>query len=197
MYNVEFMNDMEFENLPYETMGEKVGVCDRDNRRIFVRASGIKPLDAFNAIHEIEHMQDGEWGKNAHHRDPKRPGVYYKGFGDIVSQILPVAASFIPGVGPLLGAGMGATGNFGLNSSIQSQPKQPSVQQSTPMGMPQQAQPQAPQSSVIQPSVGSSQSSGGTPPLQGGLTDRVRAFFSGRNPTQEFGKSNQSFSGGL
>lgn len=191
MYSVKFMNDQEFESLPYRDMGEKVGVCDRNRGEIYVRSSGMPVLDTFNTIHEIEHMEDGEWGRHANHQDPEMAGVYYKGFGDFFSQALPMIASAIPGVGSVLGPVMSATGNFGLNKSLQSQSKAPDSTNYGSGNVMQSFQPQQPQASVVNPTS----TGGGVGPSAGvspGLSDKVKGYFGGRSPQDEFRSSKQT-----
>jgi hypothetical protein len=210
MYNVEFMNDIEFEALPYSEMENKVGVCDRNNRKIYVRSSGVKPLDSFNALHEIEHMEDGEWGRHADHQDKDRPGIYYKGFGDIFNTIAQ-AASFIPSpIQPAAAAYSTASGvkqaATGSNFFGGNKPQQP--QQAPQASAMQSFKPQAPvtpQSNVIQPTGGGQGQGGGITGMNPSLVEKVRGYFGGRSPQEEFitqkqgangfGQGNTSFSG--
>ena len=76
MYKVEFLNDVEFEALPYPDMHTSLGVADPKLGRAYVRRTGIPMVDYFNMAHELEHLEDGDQGVHADH---KRNGVYYKG----------------------------------------------------------------------------------------------------------------------
>jgi hypothetical protein len=210
MYNVEFMNDVEFEQLPYSEMESKVGVCDRNNRKIFVRSSGVKPLDSFNALHEIEHMEDGEWGRHANHQDKSRPGIYYKGFGDIFNTIAQ-AASFIPSpIQPAAaaystasGIKQAATGSNFFGGGKAQQPQQSAPQPQAMQSF--QPQAQAPQSSVIQTGGGGTGQGGGITGMNPSLVEKVKGYFGGRSPQEEFitqkqgaqgfGQGNTSFAG--
>src|SRR3990167_5326997 len=85
-YKAVFLDDAEFESLPYRDMGEKIGVADPHTRTAYARRSGIPVIDAFTIIHELEHLEEGHEGVHADHYDPEL-GVYYKGFGNLFSAI--------------------------------------------------------------------------------------------------------------
>lgn len=119
-YQVQFLDDDTFEALPYRDMHEKVGVADPKTMRAFVRKSGLPILDSFNAAHELEHLEDGHQGVHADHYDPEH-GVYYKGFGNILAALAPIALSVaFPGIGTALGGALGGFGSAlsGAGSSI-------------------------------------------------------------------------------
>ena len=106
-YKVEFLDDREFEALPYPDMDIALGVADPKLGRAYVRRTGIPMVDYFNMAHELEHLEDGDAGAHADH---KRHGVYYK---------LPFLAPLLGGLGSIggaLGSGAGALG--GLASSL-------------------------------------------------------------------------------
>lgn len=107
-YSVKFLDDKEFESLPYPDMETSLGVADPEKKQAFVRKTGIKALDYWNLAHEVEHLEEGHEGKHADHF---KNGVYYKSFGDTLQAVSPVL-SFIPGVGPLLSAGAGIGGGL-------------------------------------------------------------------------------------
>ena len=111
MYNIRFMNDKEFDALPYDSK-DKMGICDRNTGVVFVRETGIPIADAMTTLHEIEHMDDGDWGKFAHHQDPNDPGVYYKSSSSWLAPVLGIAANFlIPGLGAALGPMLSGLGS--------------------------------------------------------------------------------------
>lgn len=119
-YQVEFLNDQAFEALPYRDMHQKVGVADPRTMRAFVRKSGMPVMDAFNAAHELDHLQDGHQGVHADHYDPEH-GVYYKDFGNVLMAAAPLALSALfPGIGTALGGALGGFGSAlsGAGSSI-------------------------------------------------------------------------------
>ena len=81
-YKAIFLDDKEFERLPYREMESKVGVADPKTGTAYARTSNVPIIDAFNIMHELEHLEDGHEGEHADHYDPEH-GVYYKGFGDM------------------------------------------------------------------------------------------------------------------
>lgn len=85
-YTATFLDDAEFDALPYRDMESKVGVADPEKGVAYARKTGIPVLDAFNILHEIEHLEEGHEGEYADHYDPEY-GVYYKGFGNMFSGI--------------------------------------------------------------------------------------------------------------
>src|SRR3990167_11285164 len=85
-YKAVFLDDAEFESLPYRDMGEKIGVADPHTRTAYARKSGIPVIDAFTIMHELEHLEEGHEGVHADHYDPEL-GVYYKGFDNLFSAI--------------------------------------------------------------------------------------------------------------
>ena len=85
-YKAIFLDDSQFEALPYRDMGDKVGVADPKTKTAYARKSGIPIIDAFNIMHELEHLEDGHEGVHADHFDPEH-GVYYKGFGNMFSSM--------------------------------------------------------------------------------------------------------------
>jgi hypothetical protein len=110
-YKVQFLDDTEFEALPFRDMHDKVGVAHRESQTAYVRSTGIPTLDLFNAMHELEHIEDGQDGVHADHYDPDYD-VYYKKFKDVMKTALPIVASFLlPALAPALGGAFGAIGS--------------------------------------------------------------------------------------
>ena len=81
-YKAIFLDDNEFERLPYRDMWEKIGVADPKQGVAYARKSGLPILDAFNMMHELEHLEDGHEGVHADHYD-KQHDVYYKSFSNL------------------------------------------------------------------------------------------------------------------
>ena len=187
---VKILNDEEFESLPYPEMSTSVGVADPRNRTAYVRKTHMPILDAFTIAHELEHLEDGHEGVHADHY---RNGVYYKGFGDIAKTSAVIGANFIPGVGPLVSAGLGT--GFGAIDARKQRKKQEGMAQGYANqmgamggGQPmEQFKPEVAQPNVIQ--AGGTGGSGGSGFGGGGgssVIDRVRGWFSGRNPQGAF-----------
>ena len=186
-YNVKFINDKDFDALPYKKSLDALGVADKNNMIAYVRDTG-NPMDIFTAYHELEHLK----GDNLDElEDPNEPGVFYKDKGGIVKTIATIGASLIPGIGPI--AGPAVAGGFALNDAHKAS-KQASSQQQGAMsqfqsqGMPQVQQAASP--NVIQTGMSGGDMGGGSG--QGGslrsdmelartALDRSKGFYSGRN----------------
>ena len=176
---VKILSNEEFEALPYPEMSTSVGVADPRTRTAYVRETGLPILDAFNLAHELEHLKDGHDGVHADHY---RNGVYYKGFGEIITQL----GAALPGPWQPVAA-------YGASQQArQAQKKAAGRQQSMgggqeqPMQGPMESfQPQVSQPNIIQPGqstgFGAGADSAGVG-AGGGAIERVRGFFSGRNP---------------
>ena len=88
---INFVNDDEFERLPGTDMASKVGVAYPKYGEAYVRKSGVRAVDVFSAMHELEHLEGSDRGE----RYDAENECYYKGFGDIFNTVAQ-AASFIP-----------------------------------------------------------------------------------------------------
>jgi len=193
MYQVKVLSDQEFEALPYPDMETSLGVADPKTNTAYVRYTGVGDIDKYLINHELEHLIEGHGGEHSEHY---RNGVYYKGFGDALANILPVAASFIPGIGAIAGPATGFA-----TQGLRSKPKQPSMGGGQPNIVPSQPSGDSSPMSNFKPSTpnvvtpGSGSQSGPSIPgtgainqLTGGRSpiERVRGFFSTRNPQGAF-----------
>jgi len=97
MYTVKFMNDAEFDALPFKHVRDAMGCADPRTQTAYVRKTGIRPLDMFVTQHEVEELI----AKVSPHEED---GIRYKKARQILSTVLPIALSFIPAFGPALGA---------------------------------------------------------------------------------------------
>ena len=142
-YKIQFLDNEAFDSLPGVDMPSKIGVAYPETGEAFVRKTGSNVVDIFTAAHELEHL-DGE--ALSEHYDPINH-CYYKGnffeelnpfdktstvgqftqpFLSKPARLLPAVASLIPGIGPAVGAGIGAIqggtthlwGEPGLGSAI-------------------------------------------------------------------------------
>lgn len=92
MYKVHFVNDEQFEALPGQNMGTKVGVAYPEYGEAYVRKSGSNLVDVFSAMHELEHLQ----GDSLNEHFDSENKCYYKGFADVMGPVSNIAA-MIPG----------------------------------------------------------------------------------------------------
>lgn len=184
-YTVKWLDDKEFEALPYPDMDVSLGIADPKKRTAYVRRTGIRNLDFFNTFHELEHLEDGQEGSHADHYEN---GVYYKKMNQVLDPIASIG-SFIPG--PWQAPAMaysgyrGATKMFG-GKQQQQQPQQVTMDQFNPGYSVNQNNAQPP--ATVQVGGGGGQSGGGG--LAGGIVSKIRdllrqrqsGFYSGRDP---------------
>lgn len=102
-YNISFMDANEFEALSmvnprYQNTKDDFGFADTVTNRIFVRKTGLKPLDMFITAHEIEEIL----AKNSSHEDEFK--IRHKKGRDIFAPIGTALLAMIPGIGPPLAA---------------------------------------------------------------------------------------------
>jgi len=191
MYQVKVLSDSEFEALPYPEMDQSLGVADPSTNTAYVRYTGIGEVDKYLINHELEHLIEGHGGEHSHHY---RNGVYYKGFGEVLQNVLPTVGGFFTG-GPV-GAGLGAAGSFAsykMNKQRQGgQEGEPNIIQPNSSGSPMESF-KAPKPNIISPggngfNQGSSTGGNSISSMQGGGSpiERVRGFFSSRNPQGAF-----------
>ena len=198
MYNVQILSDQEFESLPYPETETSWGIADPKINTAYVRYDKSPEVLNYLVNHEVEHLIEGHGGT---HSDHYRNGVYYKGAGGILGMLAPIL-SFIPGIGPLLGAGAG------IGSSIFGQKEQQKQQQSFgQQGMQGSPQPQFQtsfsglRSGPAAPSLSTGPSEGANPSTgalgqqpTGSPVDRLRSSLS---PEEQLQRSKGSGLGGF
>ena len=194
MYSIAVLKDEEFEALPYPEMEDSLGLADPSTNKAYIRYTGLPHLDKYLINHELDHLIDGAGGE---HSDHYRNGVYYKKLIDAFSSALPTIGTVVGSMfgGPVGGAAGGGLGSFG--SSRMNVGKRKDV-------MNRQAE-QANQGGTmggfgLSPTL-SSENQAGVPrasstesPMSGfgrrdgasSWVERIRGFFAGRNPQQEF-----------
>lgn len=107
-FHVQILNDKEFDSLPYKNISDSLGFADPKKGLAFVRDTGVKEFNLATLSHEIDELVE----KHSNHEDEF--GIRHKK-GGALRTILPIAAAFIPGIGPLLAAGL----NVGMNQAAQ------------------------------------------------------------------------------
>jgi len=80
-YELTFLDDKEFESLPYLDTHTSLGLADTKKGKAYVRRTGVKAVDVFTAMHELEHLEGDKLGEH----DRYGNGVYYKDFGSALS----------------------------------------------------------------------------------------------------------------
>lgn len=184
MYTVKWLDDKEFESLPYPDMDMSLGVADPKLKTAYVRRTGITNLDMFNTFHELEHLEEGHEGVHADHY---RNGVYYKDLGGVFQSILPAVGGFLTG-GPVGGA-LGAAGS--LFGGGHSKPQQQQAPQQATMNQFNPATSVVPQQSPATSQVGGQGAGDASAGLGAGTIDKVRqlmarqnqsGFYAGREP---------------
>jgi len=116
-YEIQFLNDDEFNSLPFKAVEQAMGVADSHSQTAYVRKTGIMPLDLYTAAHELEHLEDSGCSDHEY-------------FGDGRHYFLKAAFPAILGAvgSSLVGAGM--------NKLLAPKPQQ---QQAQPQVMPTQS----------------------------------------------------------
>ena len=190
MYQVKVLSSNEFEQLPYPDMETSLGVADPKTSTAYVRYTGIDTVDKYLINHELEHLIEGHGGEHSSHY---RNGVYYKELGDMFANVAPIAASFLPGIGAIAGPATGFA-TQGMRSKPKPQQSSPGNSYMAPQdsGSPMESfKPSKPNivtpgsASGFQPGSSGSNAIGG---MMGGGSpiERVRGFFSSRNPQGAF-----------
>ena len=195
MYQVKVLSDKEFEELPYPDMAASLGVADPKTNTAYVRYTGVEGVDQYLVNHELEHLIEGHGGEHSNHY---RNGVYYKGFGEILQAAAP-ALAFIPGIGPIASAGAGIGGTAIANRQAKKRASSmgggfqggDSFGGSPEMNPMDSFKPASP--NIVSPgsnanSFGRSSGTGAIGQMSGGGSpiDRVKGFFSSRNPQGGF-----------
>lgn len=189
MYQVKVLSDQEFDALPYPEMETSLGVADPETSTAYVRYTGLDAVDKYLVSHELEHLIDGHGGI---HSDHYRNGLYYKGFGEILQSVIsPVVGMFNPVAGAGLGLGGSLFGKKPKQQEMSGGGDAPNVVQ-TPSSAMDSFKPSAP--NIVTPGgnagmMGGGSASGGTiGQMKGGGSpiERVRGFFSSRNPQGGF-----------
>ena len=201
MYEIKILSDKEFEALPYPELEMSLGVADPETNTAYVRDTHSIELNKYLIDHELEHLIEGHDGE---HSDHYKHGVYYKNFGQTLQAIAP-ALAFVPYLG--VGGSMIASG-VGSGISRKSEKKQINAQRdsqeasmkqqqdsfggfnasdSMPSATPNIVTPGGSGGSGMPSTGGSGGGMGGNLSGEGGsAVERVRGFFSGRNPIGGF-----------
>ena len=109
-YRIECLDSKSFDELPYNSVSESLGLCDMNSKVVYYRDTGNPILDIFTVAHEIDHVENGDCGE---HEDPNQPGVYYKKASSWILPAVAAASFLIPGVGPAIGGALGSMGAAG------------------------------------------------------------------------------------
>ena len=115
IYTIAVLNDKEYDSLHKQfpqiketDLKDSLGFADQDKGECYVRRTNVAEIDAATMQHELQELLS----KNSGHED--ETGIRWKKGGGLRT-ILPIAAAFVPGIGPLLSAGL----NIGLNQAAQ------------------------------------------------------------------------------
>jgi len=101
MYTLKFLDSESFDKLPYNKASTSLGIADRNRMEAYVRDTA-NPMDAFTAMHELEHLKGDDLGE---HESPDEDGVYYKGSGPWVKTLGTALAPLFGPFAPLVAGG--------------------------------------------------------------------------------------------
>lgn len=210
MYEIRVLSDEEFESLPAsETRGsdisDSLGFANKFNGRAYVRQTGIHDLNKYLISHELEELESDESTHEDENgiRHKKGPKFFKQILMPALQTILPIAAGFIPGIGPALSAGLSFAGPLlgGLGGGKQpgqgpSTIEQPQMQQMPSFGG--FSQPQGPLSQFQAPSMaGTSQQAGGLNQGLGGTQSLLKNPLEGMDvESPEFKEKSKGFYSG-
>lgn len=114
-FQVQVLNDKEFDSLPYDGISESMGFADVKKGLAFVRSSGNKEFDLGTVSHEVNHLIE-KHGKD--HPDWES-GILHKKFKDVLKDtIAPIALGLIPGIGPVLAGAYSGINNYQSTGSF-------------------------------------------------------------------------------
>jgi len=102
-YELTFLDDKEFESLPYLDTQTSLGLADTKKGKAYVRRTGVKAVDVFTAMHELEHLEGDKLGEH----DRYGNGVYYKDFGSALSGAANSAMGGLGSAANLIGSSIG------------------------------------------------------------------------------------------
>ena len=102
-YELTFLDDKEFESLPYLDTQTSLGLADTKKGKAYVRRTGVKAVDVFTAMHELEHLEGDKLGEH----DRYGNGVYYKDFGAALGGAANSAMGGLGSAANLIGSSIG------------------------------------------------------------------------------------------
>jgi hypothetical protein len=112
MYQIQVLDDTEFDRLPYKYAKEALGCADPKTNTAYVRKIHWGEIGKTMTLLTIQHEMDELLAKISPHEED---GIRYKK-GGVLRTILPIAAAFVPVIGPYLSAAM----NIGMGQYAQS-----------------------------------------------------------------------------
>ena len=115
IFTIQVLDDKNYEALHEvisdvgaEDLKNSLGFAIKDRGEAYVRKTGVAELDESTMQHELQELL----AKNSEHEDENN--IRWKK-GGALRTILPIAAAFVPAIGPFLSAGL----NVGLNQAAQ------------------------------------------------------------------------------
>ena len=106
-YELVFLDDQEFEALPYLDTHTSLGLADTKAGKAYVRSTGVNAVDAFTALHELEHLEGETLGEYDRHGN----GVYYKDFGSALGGAANSIGSAMGGAAKSIGGAASSVGS--------------------------------------------------------------------------------------
>ena len=112
-YKVKFLNDAEFDRLPFQKVRESLGCANPSTKTAYIRKNKIKPIESFVTAHEIDELVN----KYSEHEDSD--GIRYKKGSAIAQMIAPLAVGLLTGgTGFALAPWFGSTATGALGGAL-------------------------------------------------------------------------------
>lgn len=112
MYVLKILSDFEFDSLPFKDVKEALGCANPKTGTAYVRHTGIKPLDAMVADHELDELV------NTHSEHEDSDGIRYKKAREVFRNPRKLLSVVAPMLAGLLTGGLGFFGGGPIASGI-------------------------------------------------------------------------------
>lgn len=113
-YSIKVLTNEEFDRLPYDGVGDSLGLADVPNGRVFVRNTHIPELNEYLLDHELDHLVE-ETPTDCDHTGNIRYKKFRQGAGNVGAIALPIIGAALGGPA---GAAIGGAAGGALKGGI-------------------------------------------------------------------------------
>lgn len=113
-YSIKVLTNDEFDRLPYDGVGDSLGLADVPNGRVFVRNTHIPELNSYLLDHELDHLVE-ETPTDCDHTGNIRYKKFRQGVGNVGAVALPIIGAALGGPA---GAAIGGAAGGALKGGI-------------------------------------------------------------------------------